>query len=278
MFFVYGNYDNENHPPSFDVSVEGTVVFSWTQDTWTENSNNDGAYSDLFASIQDGDATICFYSIGTDAPVVGALELVQVDPFCYDRTLNQNVLMVNYGRFTGGNEPFGSGLSVDNDLAGRAWDADNEYTQSVAKKVILSTTLDIEGSNQAPDYFPTRLYQKCHTLDSQSVLQYLLPVDPRLDYMLWFHFAEIDPNISRPKERVFDILVNDEAVFHYVDIFDQVGKFAAYDLQYIARNLSNATLSIELRPQVGIPLICGVENYALLHKDASTDHNDGMLL
>jgi hypothetical protein len=94
--------------------------------------------------------------------------------------------------------------------------------------------------------------------------------------MLWFHFAEIDPSISRPNERVFDILVNDAVVFRYVDVFDKVGKFAAYDLQHTARNLSNATLSITLRPLVGIPLICGIENYALLHKDASTNRNDGM--
>lgn len=274
MFFVYDNYDNKSHAPSFDVSVEGTVVFSWGPEGWTEDNIKYGAYSDLFSPIEDDDATVCFYSIGTDAPIVGALEIVQVDPDCYNKVLEEKVLLVNYGRFTGGNNSFGAGMSNETDLAGRAWDSDLDYTHSIATRVVLTTHEIIKHADLAPDYFPVYLYQTAHTLSHQETLEFLLPIDPKLDYMVWFHFAEIDPKITAARERVFDLQINDEVVFRSVDIFREVGKFAAYDLQFTARNLTNATLSIKLVPQVGSPLICGLENYALLRRDVSTDPSE----
>ncbi|KAH7441780.1 hypothetical protein KP509_03G054100 [Ceratopteris richardii] len=274
MFFVYDNYDNKSHAPSFDVSIEGTIVFSWGSEAWTEDNTKLGAYSDVFASIEDNEATVCFYSIGTDSPVVGSLELVQVDPDCYDKVLHQNVLLVNYGRFTGGNSSFGAGMSKQTDLMGRAWDTDLDFSDSVASRVVLSTDQAITNSDRAPNYFPEYLYQRAHTLSNEETLEYLLPIDPRLDYMLWFHFAEIDPKINAPMERVFDVVVNNKTVFSNVDIYKEVGKFAAYDLQFITRNLTNSTLSIKLVPRIGAPLISGLENYALLQKDVATDPVD----
>ncbi|KAI5060277.1 hypothetical protein GOP47_0024697 [Adiantum capillus-veneris] len=273
MFFVYDDYDNKTHAPSFDVSVEGTVVFSWGPEAWTEDNIKFGAYSDVFAPIEDGEATICFYSIGTDAPLVGALEVVQVDPDCYNKVLDQNVLLVNYGRFTGGNSSFGAGMSAETDLAGRAWDSDLEYTHSFASRVVLTTNQAIQNANRAPNYFPMHLYQRAHTLSYQDTLEFLLPIDPKLDYLLWFHFAEIDPKVTAARERVFDIHINDKVISN-VDIYGEVGKYSAYDIQFTARNLTNATLSVKLVPRVGSPLICGLENYALLQRDVSTDLSD----
>jgi len=104
MFFAYNNYDNLSHSPSFDVSVEGTVVFSWRY-PWADDSDNYGAYSDLIAFIHDGSATICFYSIGTDAPVIGSLELLQVDDYMYQaNSTGQNVIVADYGRITAGQD------------------------------------------------------------------------------------------------------------------------------------------------------------------------------
>ncbi|KAH7427350.1 hypothetical protein KP509_10G040400 [Ceratopteris richardii] len=274
MFFVYDNYDNETHAPSFDVSIEGTVVFSWGSEAWTEDNIKFGAYSDVFTPIEDSVATICFYSIGTDSPLVGALELVQVDPNCYNKVLHENILLVNYGRFTGGSSSFGAGMSKETDITGRAWDTDLDFTQSAANRVVLTTDQGIKNANRAPNYFPMYLYQRAHTLSYEDTLEFLLPIDPKLDYMLWFHFAEIDPKISASRQRVFDIVVSGKIVFHNVDIYKEVGNYAVYDLQFTARNLTNATLSVKLVPHTGAPLISGLENYALLPKEVPTDPID----
>ncbi|KAM1251586.1 hypothetical protein ACFX13_040530 [Malus domestica] len=82
-FTVYDNYDGRSHSPSFDVSVEGTVVFSW-RSPCSEDLARTGAYSDLLAFVADSEADICFYSIATDPPVIGSLQLIRVDPDSYD--------------------------------------------------------------------------------------------------------------------------------------------------------------------------------------------------
>lgn len=272
-FFVYDNYDSRRHTPSFDVSVEGTLVFSW-RSPWLETNARKGAYSDLFVFVRDGEATVCLYSIATDAPVIGSLEIIQVDPLSYDSSSNhQNVIMVNYGRLTCGSDSFGPGFSNDTDRFGRAWQSDYTFSQSSAMKRPLSTRNPIKSTDQAHDYFPLHLYQNALTLVSIAPLEYTLPVDTRLDYMLWFHFAEIDPTINAPGQRVFDIIINGENI-HRIDIFKEVGSFTALRWQYTVSNLSKSTISIQLNPVSGIPLISGLENYALVPMDLATDHTE----
>eukprot|EP01018_Ginkgo_biloba_P025582 Gb_25576 [translate_table: standard] len=272
-FFVYDNYDSKKHPPSFDVSVEGTLVFSW-RSPWLESNAKYGAYSDLFVFVKDGEATVCLYSIATDSPIIGSLEIVQVDPLSYDSaSTGKDVILVNYGRLACGSDSFGAGFSNDTDRFGRAWQSERGFSQSLADKRSVLTRNLIRSTDQAHDYFPPRLYQTALTLTSRELLEYLLPVDTRLDYMLWFHFAEIDPNINAPGQRVFDIVINDKNVGQ-IDIFKEVGNFTAFRWQYIVRNLTHSTISIKLTPVVGIPLISGLENYALVPMDLATIHSE----
>ncbi|KAJ7527161.1 hypothetical protein O6H91_16G039600 [Diphasiastrum complanatum] len=278
MFFVYDNYDHKDHAPSFDVSVEGTVVFNW-RSPWPEDYAREGVYSDLYAFIDDGVATICFYSFATDSPIIASLEIVQVDPLCYDSvTTGDSVILVNYGRLSGGNTPFGAGITNDTDRAGRAWDSDYGFSLSSAPKLVLTTNESIHNADIPPNYFPNRLYQAAHTLELPSNLEYLLTVDSSLDYMIWFHFAEIDPGVSGPGERVFNISLNDQVVFPNVDIFKEVGKFAALDLKYIVKNLTGSIINITLSPVFGSPLLSAVENYAILHMNLATDRTEVMAM
>ncbi|KAJ9140684.1 hypothetical protein P3X46_031301 [Hevea brasiliensis] len=268
-FTVYDNYDGKSHSPSFDVSVEGTLVFSW-RSPWPENLARDGAYSDLFAFVKDGEADICFYSIATDPPVIGSLEIRQVDPLSYDSSkIGDNFILVNYGRLACGSVQWGPGFSNDTDDFGRSWQSDSEFRSPSTSNQFhsFSTREKIIGTDQAPNYFPMKLYQTAVT--GNGLLEYELAVDAKLDYLLWFHFAEIDSTVTKKGQRVFDVLVNDKNVSR-VDIYAQVGSFAAYSLQYTVHNLSSTELTVKLMPVVGVPLISGIENYALVPNDIST--------
>ncbi|WCJ24587.1 Di-glucose binding protein with Leucine-rich repeat domain [Euphorbia peplus] len=265
-FTVYDNYDGKSHSPSFDASVEGTLVFSW-RSPWPENLARDGAYSDLFAYVKDGEADICFYSIATDPPVIGSLEIRQVDPLSYSSgTIGDDFILVNYGRLSCGSVQWGPGFTNDSDLFGRSWQSDSEFRSSDSFRS-LSTREMISGTGQLPNYFPMKLYQTAVT--GTGVLEYEITVDAKLDYLLWFHFAEIDSSVSKIGQRVFDVLVNDKNVSR-VDIFAKVGSLAAYSLPYTVHNLSSAGLTVKLVPVVGAPLISGIENYALIPNDIST--------
>ncbi|XVF03453.1 hypothetical protein REPUB_Repub04eG0262700 [Reevesia pubescens] len=266
-FTVYDNYDGKSHSPSFEASVEGTLVFSW-RSPWPENLARDGAYSDLFAFVKDGQLDFCFYSIATDPPVIGSLEVVQIDPLSYNSAgTGDNYILVNYGRLSPGSPQWGPGFTSDPDPFGRSWQSDSDYRTAKSESARVITTKEtITGTEQAPNYFPMKLYQSAVTIDGG--LEYELAVDAKLDYLIWFHFAEIDSTV-KTGERVFDVLVNEKNVSR-VDIFKEVGSFSAYSLNYTEKNLSSSMLNVKLLPVVGAPLICGLENYALVPADLFT--------
>ncbi|KAF8033115.1 hypothetical protein BT93_D1881 [Corymbia citriodora subsp. variegata] len=271
-FTVYDNYDGKSHSPSFDASVEGTLVFSW-RSPWAPGLARDGAYSDLFAFVRDGEADVCFYSIATDPPVVGSLSLVQVDPLSYDSaSIGSNFILVNYGRLDCGSGQWGPGFSDDDDYFGRSWQSDYNSRTANTRKIIdaISTASSITGTNQQPNYFPLKLYQTAVTAGQMGALEYELDVDAKLDYLLWFHFAEIDPGVNKAGQRVFDVLVNGANATR-IDIYKEVGRFAAFDWHYTVKNLSSTVLNVKLVPVVGAPLLSGIENYALVPADLATD-------
>ncbi|TQD78007.1 hypothetical protein C1H46_036459 [Malus baccata] len=271
-FTVYDNYDGRSHSPSFDVSVEGTVVFSW-RSPWSEDLARTGAYSDLFAFVADSEADICFYSIATDPPVIGSLQLIRVDPDSYEAgSIGKNYILVNYGRLTCGSDQFGPGFSNDTDLFGRSWqnDKDFRFTDAVSESAVryVSTRNTIANTDQSPNYFPMKLYQSATVVDGKA-LEYELPVDAKLDYLLWFHFAEIDSSVKKAGQRVFDILINGKNV-NRIDIFKEVGSFAAYTWHYTVKNLSSSVLNVKLQSVAGAASISGLENYALVPADVAT--------
>lgn len=273
---MYDNYDGKSHSPSFEASVEGTVVFSW-RSPWPEGLARTGSYSDLFVFVSDGQADVCFYSIATDPPVVGSLQIVQVDPASYDSaTVGRDYILVNYGRFTCGTDQWGPGFSNDTDLFGRSWQSDSDFRLTDVKNPVrvVSTRFSISGTDQSPNYFPTKLYKTALEVGGDGVLEYQLPVDAKLDYLLWFHFAEIGTGVTRARQRVFDILINGKNV-NRIDIYKEVGSFAAYNWHYSVKNLSSTVLNVKLVSVSGAALICGLENYALVPADLSTVPEQG---
>ncbi|KAL3644639.1 hypothetical protein CASFOL_009819 [Castilleja foliolosa] len=284
-FTVYDNFDGKSHSPSFDVSVRGTLVFSW-RSPWSEPVSRSGAYSDLFFSHGEPVVDLCFYSIATDSPVIASLELYQIDanayPFNYPKN-STNFILINYGRFSSGSGQWGPGFSNDVDFFGRSWNSDSGFrrksisTANGATIKAISAIKNVTNVERSPNYFPEKLYQTAimaagHNGGGGGVLEYELSVDAKMDYLLWFHFAEIDVSVTRAGQRVFDVLVNDKNVSR-VDVFKEVGGFAAYDLSYVVSNLSSTTLSVRLEPVVGAPVICGLENYAIVPVDIRTEPN-----
>ncbi|PHT29791.1 hypothetical protein CQW23_30639 [Capsicum baccatum] len=265
-FTVYDNYNGKGHSPSFDVSVEGTVVFQW-RSPWHESITRSGAYSDLFVAVNDGEADVCFYSIATDSPVIGSIEVMQVDSGSY--LVNDGSILVNYGRFSSGSGQWGPGFTNDSDRFGRSWQSDAVFRAKIGGIKAISAVKNVVNVDRPPNYFPMKLYLSAITAVGGGFLEYILPVDAKLDYLLWFHFAEIDVSVNKEGKRVFDVEVNGVNVSR-VDIYKEVGSFAAYDFSYVVKNLSDTKLIVRLVPVVGAPVICGLENYAIIPDDLKT--------
>ncbi|KAG9130768.1 hypothetical protein Leryth_012710 [Lithospermum erythrorhizon] len=299
-FTVYDNYNGKSHSPSFDVAVDGVVVFAW-RSPWPEAISRSGAYSDLIVSVPDGEILkedtshveyveaqeidVCFYSIATDSPVVSSIELFEISPDAYlniNETVSNNSILVNYGRFSAGLDQWGQGFSNDTDRFGRSWQSESDYRSkndvSSAGSTVqsISALKKLVNVDRPPNYFPPKLYEAGVTVVGDESFGYELEVDAKLDYFLWFHFAEIDVGVTKAGQRVFDVIVNGENVSR-VDVFKKVGGFAAYDFSYVVKNLSTTLLTVKLSPVVGSPIICGLENYAIVPADLRTVPGQGIL-
>jgi hypothetical protein len=278
LFSVYDNYDSKLRSPSFDVSAAATLVLSF-RSPWPEPAARYGAYSDLiFPSATSPASDVCFYSLSTDAPVVASIEVAPVHPLAYDgATTGADLVLVNYGRVTCGNSLFGPGFTKDPDAFARVWQADVDFRNgSLNYDAITAGGRKVFGSNQPPNYFPTKLYKSAVTTggDAANEIEYLMPVDTRLSYMLWLHFAEIDAGISKAGQRVFDVMVDGNNVTR-IDIFKQVGGFTAFKWTYIVDNLTSSIMSVKLVPVVGRPILCGLENYAMVPLEMRTVPSQG---
>ncbi|KAJ6768632.1 CARBOHYDRATE-BINDING PROTEIN OF THE ER PROTEIN [Salix koriyanagi] len=231
--------------------------------TFTVYDNYDGKIElSLIRRIRRG--------IATDPPVIGSLEIRQIDPLSYDSsTIGDKFILVNYGRLSCGSSQWGPGFSNDTDDFGRTWQSDSEFRTPNTKKIInsISTRETITGTVQPPNYFPMKLYQTAVT--GNGILEYDVSVDAKMDYLLWFHFAEIDSSVKQKAGRVFDVVVNEKNV-ERVDVFAEVGSFAAYSWSYTVHNLSSPVLTVKFVPVVGAPIVSGIEFYALVPNDRST--------
>ncbi|URE26960.1 Di-glucose binding within endoplasmic reticulum [Musa troglodytarum] len=231
-----------------------------------------GAYADFIAAVPDGDADLCFCSIATDPPVIASVEVAAIHPLAYGAaSTGVDLILVNYGRLTAGSSLFGPGFTNDSDAFSRVWQPDAYFRRrDVPVKALSTGGHQILGANQAPNYFPVKLYETAvTTVNSADALVYLLPVDTRLDYMVWFHFAEIDSGVTMAGQRVFDVLIGGENATR-IDIYKEVGGFIAFKWHYIVENLTSTPLVVKLVPVVGKPIICGLENYAVVPLDLAT--------
>jgi hypothetical protein len=73
---------------------------------------------------------------------------------------------------------------------------------------------------------------------------------------------------------VFDVMLAGRNVTR-IDIFKQVGGFTAFKWTYVVENLTSSTLSVRLVPVVGRPILCGLENYAMVPLETRTVPNQG---
>lgn len=212
---------------------------------------------------------------------MSSLELFAVDPLSYDSAAigSNETILVNYGRLSCGSEQWGPGFTADADRFGRSWQSDKEFRTGKDRVVTVSTRESIAGTDQKPNYFPEKLYKTALTTaetaeEGGGVLEYELGVDAKLDYLVWLHFAEIEGKVKRAGERVFDVFINGDNLTR-VDIYKQVGGFAAFSWHRTVKNLSSSVMSVKLVGVVGAPLISGIENYALVPGDPSTVPQQG---
>ncbi|XP_024369486.1 receptor-like protein 4 [Physcomitrium patens] len=275
FFFTFGETDNAGQEPVFEVSVEGTLVYSLTSG-WSSMVDNE--YGDSLLHITDGAATICFHSSGHGNPAIGSLEILQlyVDAYNMGSSANLNVVMRTIKRVTAGAAQSGYGSRMHADAWGgdRYWATDQTLFAPGSPIGVLRTEANISNFGNPPNIYPQAIYQSATTTEPSNKLSYIVPVQPGQNYSIWLHFAEIAPEVTGPGMRVFNVMANDALLFPAVDIVNITGSpFRALILNKTI-TAESRTLTISFVPLKGSVAVNAFEVFHVIPREyASFDEN-----
>ncbi|KAL5730478.1 Receptor-like protein 4 [Ranunculus cassubicifolius] len=268
------NFDNTE--PQFDVSMEGTQVYSLEQG-WSQV--DDQAFVEALLFVDDGTLSICFHTTGHGDPAVLSIEILQIDDngYRYESDWSRRFILRTAIRLScGTGKPgFGEDYNADHWGGDRFWGDIRTFGQSSDKAI--STENKIHTVSVSPNFYPERLYQTALvSTDSEPDLSYTIEVNPNRNYSVWLHFAEIDSTIREAGQRVFDILINGDIAFTEVDVIKMSGdRYTALVLNRTVP-VNGRSLNIALHPTTGgHAIINAIEVFEVIPAESRTAIQEG---
>ncbi|KAK9150205.1 hypothetical protein Syun_008514 [Stephania yunnanensis] len=251
IFYGVVKDPNFGDEPLFDVSIEGTHVYS-LKSGWS--SVEDQSFSEALLFVKDGLVSVCFHSTGHGDPAVLSIEVLQIDDKGYVLGTNwgDGVILRTVKRLACGRGKPG----FDADYGGDPWGGDRYWgpiqTFGQSGDRARSTESVIKKASVIPNFYTQKIYQ--HALvstDGKPDLDYTLDVEPNRNYSVLLHFAEIDEAVTEAGQRVFDILINGDVAFKDVDVFRMAGdRFTALVLNKTVP-VNGRSLTITMHPTKG---------------------------
>jgi hypothetical protein len=279
MYLSYGEQDNSGREPEFEVSLEGTLVYSLSSG-WS--SVVDDEYADSLVHILDGAATVCFHSSGHGNPVVASVEVLQVLDDAYDMGTSfpsTSFILRTVKRVSAGADKSGYGSSLQADPWGgdRYWETDQTIFTPGSAVTVQSTDLNITKYNNPPNIYPQAIYQSATTTGPTNKLSYTIPVIPNQNYSVWLHFAEIEPDVTGAHMRVFSVLANGQPLFPLVDIVQMAGAPLTALVLNATVLVEGRSLSLTFEPLAGMVSVNAFEVYQLIPREQPTTADNGMI-
>ncbi|XP_042469985.1 receptor-like protein 4 isoform X1 [Zingiber officinale] len=246
LFFALINDSNYDSEPIFDVSIEGTQIYS-LQSGWS--TTDEQSFVDALVFANNTSLTTCFHSTGHGDPSILTIEILQVDDDAYGigPIWSKGTVLRTARRLT-----CGTGKSAyDEDYGGNHWGGDRFWfgvSSFADSSQSISTEHNITRASVSPNYYSEMLYQSAIVGDDlQPDLSFQMDLDPNNNYSLWLHFCEIDPGITKEQQRVFDIVINGDVAFESVDIISMAGGSHVALVLNKTVQMSGRTLTVELR-------------------------------
>ncbi|KAK2651579.1 hypothetical protein Ddye_011435 [Dipteronia dyeriana] len=187
--FMYGNYDGQNIPPSFDLLLDS--------DEWDSVQFNDASTivtKEILHVPKKNYLDVCLVNTGSGTPFISALELRPLKNDTYPT--DQGLSLLLYSRLDVGskaddNEPFRQ-VKLD-DAYDRIW---SPYTKS--NWVTISSSFDVDNSPLNSYQPPSTVMQTAAMPEngSNSLVIDWEPSDPSSEYFAYLYFAELDQSQS----------------------------------------------------------------------------------
>ncbi|KAF3684538.1 putative auxin-repressed 12.5 kDa protein-like [Capsicum annuum] len=263
------SFDNE---PLFDVSVEGTLVY--TLPSGWSNHDDERAFVEALIFLDDGTASLCFHSTGHGDPAILAIEILQVDDrsYYFGPDFGKGTIMRTVKRLSCGvnDSMFGVDYGANHWGGDRFWGSIETFGRNSDRPI--STENSIKSTSKAPNFYPGSIYQTALlSTDNEPELTYTMDVDPNKKYSVWLHFAEIDPSVTFAGQRVMDISINGDTVFPNVDIVKMVGGVNSALVLNTTVPVSGRTLAIALHPTKGThAIISAIEIFEVIIAESKT--------
>ncbi|KAK1281648.1 hypothetical protein QJS10_CPB22g00237 [Acorus calamus] len=271
VFFALVDDPNFEKEPIFDVSVEGTQIYT-LKSGWS--SSDDKSFAESLVFISDNSVSSCFHSTGRGDPSILSIEILQVDDNAYNfgPLWGKGTILRTAKRLT-----CGSGRSAfDEDYDGDNWGGDRIWTSiktfGQSSDQAISTEDNITHVSISPNFYPMKLYQTAIvSTDSQPDLSFNIDVDPNKNYSIWLHFAEIDPRITAEGKHIFDVLINGDIAFKNVDVIHMTGAPNAALVLNKTISMTGRTLTITIHPMNGShAIINAIEIFEIIAMESKT--------
>ncbi|KAL6574017.1 Receptor-like protein 4 [Orobanche hederae] len=263
------SFDSE---PLFDISIEGTLIYSMPSG-WSTH-DDEQAFLEALIFLKDGTASLCFHSTGHGNPAILAIEILQIDnrAYYFGNGYGEDTILRTDRRLSCGSKKpkFGSDYNADRWGGDRFWNSMTAFEWGSVREV--STENEIKGASRSPNFYPESMYRTALvSSDETPNLEYTMEVEPSRNYSLWLHFAEIDSSVTGAGQRVFDVLINGDVVFGDVDIVGMSGGVNSALVLNATVAVSGRSLTVTLRPTKGDhAIISAIELLELVLAESKT--------
>ncbi|KAK4254745.1 hypothetical protein QN277_010080 [Acacia crassicarpa] len=271
--FVFEDYNvNES---SFDVAANGLKLLTEFnvpgeishKNTYVQNSgSNSTSYfliKEYILAVNSGVLVIEFIPTKNSFGFINAIEIVPVPDELFVGSVNKvggtdaNLNLIGRGletmyRLNVGGPEITSNEDID---IWRTWKVDSGYmiiesAGSALKNKSNITYASMNNSSVAPliVYETARAMSDTQVLEKRFNLSWKFEVDPDFEYMIRFHFCELE--FDKANERIFRIYINNKTAADNVDIFALAGGMnKAYHQDYVDGVSSRInTLWVQLGP------------------------------
>ncbi|VFQ81641.1 unnamed protein product [Cuscuta campestris] len=259
--------------PLFDVSVEGTLIYSMPSG-WT-NNDDERAFVEALMFLEDGTASLCFHSTGHGDPTILAIEILQVDDRAYHFGTEgtKAIILRTHRRLSCGAEKSKFDVDYHGDFWGgdRFWNSITTFGQDSDRSI--STQESVKKASLRPNVYPEAIYKSAIVgTDDQPDLTYTVDVEPNRNYSVWFHFAEIESSsVTGEGQRVIDIMINGDAAFQDFDIVKMAGGINTAVVLNKTVAVNGRTLTITLQAIKGrYAIINAIEIFEIIAVESKT--------
>ncbi|GMI93761.1 IMPAIRED OOMYCETE SUSCEPTIBILITY 1 [Hibiscus trionum] len=194
--FMYGNYDERNEIPEFDLYLGPSL---WTT-VILQNSSPDTSW-ELIYTLQSNYLHICLVNTGKGTPFISALELRLLKNTTY--TAGSMAFRQRLDVCSTGSRVFRFGQ----DIYDRGW---WPYQTTDWTQITTSSNI-INGFN---DYQPPLLAMRSACIPANASQPFVFPInsgDPNAQYYFYLHFAEIQV-LEANQSREFNIYFNETLI------------------------------------------------------------------